>query len=123
MLQTYEAILNQGQVQWLDEQPNIDNVRILITVLDDLKPRIKRQAPASISGKAKTVGDIVSPITNEEFLKMESELDDVERDILRMFRLSTPEGKQDILKMGETFIWYNEALRIATEKEIILWDI
>ncbi len=59
----------------------------------------------------------------EECLKLESELDEVERDILRMFRLSTPEEKQAILKMGAAFIWYNETLRIATEKEIILWDI
>jgi hypothetical protein len=66
MLRTYEATLNHGQVQWLNEQPNIESARIMVTIMEEFKPRTKRQPPLSIAGKAKTLGDIISPITAEE---------------------------------------------------------
>ena len=65
MLRTYEATLNHGQVQWLYEQPNIESARIMVTIMEEFKPRTKRKPPVSIAGKAKTLGDIISPITDE----------------------------------------------------------
>lgn len=62
MLHTYEATLNHGQIQWLYEQPEVENARIMVTIVEDLKPLSKRRPPASIAGKAQTLGDIVSPI-------------------------------------------------------------
>ena len=35
MLKTYEAIIQDGQVKWLAENPNIRSGRVFITVLDD----------------------------------------------------------------------------------------
>ncbi|MDD5215927.1 MAG: hypothetical protein PHQ03_10375 [Methylococcales bacterium] len=65
MLRTYEATLNHGQVQWLYEQPNIESARIIVTIMEEFKPRTKRQPPVSIAGKAKTLGDIISPMTDD----------------------------------------------------------
>ncbi len=67
MLRTYEATLNHGQVQWLYDQPNIEieNARIIVTIIEEFKPGTKRKPPVSIAGKAKTLGDIVSPMTDE----------------------------------------------------------
>lgn len=66
MFKTYEATLNHGQLQWLNEQPNIESARVIVTIMEELKPRIQHHPPASIAGKAKTIGDIISPITDEE---------------------------------------------------------
>lgn len=65
MLKTYEATLNHGQIQWLNEQPNIESARIIVTIVEEFKPHTKRQPPVSIAGKAKTLGDIISPMTDE----------------------------------------------------------
>ena len=35
MLKTYEAIIQDGQILWLAEKPDISIVRVFITVLDD----------------------------------------------------------------------------------------
>ena len=96
MLKTYEAIIQDGQVKWLAEQPEFTSARILITVVEDLtsestikelgKAQIaakalselagtepdaknipRRRFPiASLAGKVKILGDIVSPIVDEE---------------------------------------------------------
>ena len=62
MLKSYEATLNHGQVKWLADQPNIDNARVIVTILEETRPKIKRQPPTSITGKSNTLGDIVSPM-------------------------------------------------------------
>ena len=73
MLKSYEAVYENGQVKWLNEEPPVSAARIIVTVLEDPmpvkenKPLTKhRFPPASIAGKGKTVGDIVSPIVAEE---------------------------------------------------------
>lgn len=66
MLKSYEATLDYGQVKWLGEQPNIESARIIVTILDETGPRMKRNPPLSIAGKGKTLGDIVSPIADQE---------------------------------------------------------
>jgi hypothetical protein len=67
MLKSYEAIYENGQVKWLEEAPQIDNARIIITVLEETKPTKKRHFPLpNLAGQVKILGDIVSPIVDEE---------------------------------------------------------
>jgi len=67
MLKSYEAIYENGQVKWLDEQPTVQSARLIVTVLEETVLTVKRRhPPASIAGKGKTLGDIVSPIVDEE---------------------------------------------------------
>lgn len=42
MLQTYEAILNNGQIHWIDVPPN-SNGRLHITFIEHTKPQIERK--------------------------------------------------------------------------------
>lgn len=66
MLKSYEAIYENGQVTWLDEQPSVQSARVIVTVLEE-KPKVKRRFPSPlIAGQGKTLGDIVSPIVDEE---------------------------------------------------------
>lgn len=67
MLKSYEAIYENGQVKWLGEQPTVQSARLIVTVLEETVLPVKRRfPPASIAGKGKTLGDIVSPIVDEE---------------------------------------------------------
>ena len=43
MLKSYEAIYENGQVKWLGEQPEINSARIIITVLEETPPQVKRR--------------------------------------------------------------------------------
>jgi hypothetical protein len=66
MLKSYEALYENGQVKWLGEQPNVQSARLIVTVLEETVLPVKRRSPpASIAGKGKTLGDIVSPIVDE----------------------------------------------------------
>jgi hypothetical protein len=68
MLKSYEATLENGQIRCLGERPKVAVARIIVTVLtDEVAPMTKRRtAPASIAGKGRTLGDIVSPIVDEQ---------------------------------------------------------
>ncbi|WOD37310.1 hypothetical protein [Nodosilinea sp. E11] len=66
MLKSYEAIYENGQVTWLTDQPNLTTARIIVTVIEEPLARPRRSAPATIAGKAKTLGDLVSPIVTED---------------------------------------------------------
>ncbi len=66
MLKSYEAIYENGQVKWLSEQPSVRSARVIVTILEETEPPVKRRSsPASMAGKAKILGDIVSPIVDE----------------------------------------------------------
>lgn len=65
MLKSYEAIYENGQVKWLAEKPAIKTARIIVTILEESVSTQRRTPPASIAGKAKTMGDIISPIVPE----------------------------------------------------------
>lgn len=66
MLKSYEAIYENGHVTWVSEQPQVNTARVIVTFIEETLPSKKRRAPpASIAGKGKTLGDIVSPIVNE----------------------------------------------------------
>jgi hypothetical protein len=72
MLKSYEAVIENGQIKWLAEQPKIAAARVIVTVLEGgleekTLPQVKRRSPpVSIAGKGKTSGDIVSPVVEEE---------------------------------------------------------
>lgn len=69
MLKSYEAIYENGQVKWLSEQPEIKTARVIVTVLEEmpgLEPMRQRIPPSSIAGKGSTLGDLISPIVDEE---------------------------------------------------------
>jgi hypothetical protein len=67
MLKSYEATYENGQIKWLSEQPEITSARIIVTILEETKPQIKRRFPVpDMAGKVEILGDIVSPIVDEE---------------------------------------------------------
>jgi hypothetical protein len=67
MLKSYEAIYENGQVKWLNEQPTVRSARVIVTILEETEPPMKRRTPpASMAGKVKILGDIISPIVDEE---------------------------------------------------------
>ena len=70
MLKSYEAIYENGQIVWLSEQPQVSSARIIVTILAEEASSIvskkRRIPPVSLAGKVKILGDIVSPIVDEE---------------------------------------------------------
>jgi hypothetical protein len=72
MLKSYEAIYENGQVKWLGEQPSVESARLIVTVLDvtvmeeKTLPVKRRIFPTDMAGKVEILGDIVSPIVDEE---------------------------------------------------------
>lgn len=67
MLQSYEAVFENGQVLWLGTPPQIISARVIVTILETITPRpIRRTAAVSIAGKGRTLGDLVSPIVDEQ---------------------------------------------------------
>ncbi len=67
MLKSYEAIYENGQVKWLKETPQITSARVIITILEESnKSLLRRTPPASVAGKGKTLGDIISPIVDQD---------------------------------------------------------
>jgi hypothetical protein len=67
MLKSYEAIVENGQVKWLTSEPEVSKARVIVTILEDITPLARRRTPPpSIAGKGKTLGDLVSPIIEEQ---------------------------------------------------------
>jgi hypothetical protein len=69
MLHSYEAIYENGQLKWLNDQPDVTHSRVIVTILPKShtspeKP--KRRFPVPEAGEVEIVGDIVSPIVDEE---------------------------------------------------------
>lgn len=67
MLKSYEATIENGQLKWLADEPKLSSARVIVTILEDTTPRVKRRTPpASIAGKGKTLGDLVSSVIEEQ---------------------------------------------------------
>lgn len=67
MLKSYEAIYENGQVKWLGEQPTVQSARLIVTVLEETVLPVKRRTfPTDLAGKVEILGDIISPIVDEE---------------------------------------------------------
>jgi hypothetical protein len=68
MLKSYEVAIEGDRITWLGEKPNLQTTRAIIVIVEENKVTpIKRRSPSkAIAGKGKTLGDIVSPIVDEE---------------------------------------------------------
>jgi len=67
MLKSYEAFYEKGHLKWLGDQPHVDSARVIVTILfDNSKLPRRRSPPASLAGKAEILGDLVSPLVDEE---------------------------------------------------------
>ena len=67
MFQSYEAIIENGQIKWLKDLPEVSKARVIVTILSDETPQPKRRKVASsIAGKGRTLGDLVRPIVEEQ---------------------------------------------------------
>ena len=69
MLNSYEAIYDHGRIQWLDQIPDLEKARIIVTVLPSAVPAVKpvlRRPSPKIAGKGMIVGDIMSPAVPAE---------------------------------------------------------
>ena len=64
----YEALYENGQIKWLTEKPPINSARIRISIVEEIPilPQKRRQPSPLIAGKGKTLGDLVSPMVNEQ---------------------------------------------------------
>jgi hypothetical protein len=68
-LQSYEAIYDHGQMKWLGDKPQIEEARVIVTILSGLSgitTALKHQPSMRIAGKGKIMGDIISPAANIE---------------------------------------------------------
>ncbi|MEA5477937.1 hypothetical protein VB774_09925 [Pseudanabaena galeata UHCC 0370] len=68
MLKSYEVAIEGDRITWLGEKPNFQTTRAIIVIAEENKVnQIKRRSPSkAIAGKGRTLGDIVSPIVDEE---------------------------------------------------------
>jgi hypothetical protein len=67
MLRSYEAIFEDGQMKWLKDQPDVSFARVIVTVLEEPAPRSQQRIASSvIAGQGRTVGDLVSPMLDEQ---------------------------------------------------------
>ncbi|TYQ26094.1 MULTISPECIES: hypothetical protein [unclassified Pseudanabaena] len=68
MLKSYEVAIEGDRITWLGEKPNLQTTRAIIVIAEENKvTQIKRRSPSKvIAGKGRTLGDIVSPIVDEE---------------------------------------------------------
>jgi hypothetical protein len=70
MLKSYEVAIEGDRITWLGEKPDFQTTRAIIVIAEENKlsiTPIKRRSPSkAIAGKGRTLGDIVSPIVDEE---------------------------------------------------------
>lgn len=68
MLKSYEAIYENGEMKWLFDRPSVHSARVVVTVIEEtLLPTAKRRTfPTKLAGTVQILGDIVSPIIDEE---------------------------------------------------------
>ena len=68
MLKSYEVAIEEDRITWLGEKPNFQTTRAIIVIAEENKVTpIKRRSPSkAIASKGRTLGDIVSPIVDED---------------------------------------------------------
>jgi hypothetical protein len=67
MLKSYEVAIECDRITWLGKKPSAQTSRAIIIIEEEAKPQIKRRFPsAAIAGKGETLGDLVSPLGEEE---------------------------------------------------------
>lgn len=65
----YEALYQNGKIQWLTAPPVVKFARIKILILEDTTEKIikRRQPSPVIAGKGKTVGDLINIIDQQDW--------------------------------------------------------
>ena len=68
MLKHYDVTIEGDRIQWLGEKPKAQTTRAVIIIEEEtpVPTDAKRTTPAHLIGKGKTLGDIVSPIVDQE---------------------------------------------------------
>lgn len=67
MLESYEAIYEDGQIKWLGEPPTVRSARAIVVLLEPLSDSTpKRTPPPHLAGRIRIKGDIVSSMVDEE---------------------------------------------------------
>lgn len=70
MLKNYKVAIEGDRITWLGAKPNLQTTRAIIVITEENKLPVtstKRRSPSKeIAGKCRTLGDIVSPIVDEE---------------------------------------------------------
>ena len=62
-LKSYEAIYDHGRMKWLGDSPNVEEARVIVTILPDksaVATAVMHTPSARIAGKGKIIGDIIS---------------------------------------------------------------
>ncbi len=87
MLKHYDVTIESDHIQWLGEKPKAQNIRAIIIIEEEPSPttQVKRTTPAHLIGKGKTLGDIVSPIVDQEDWEC----------LIRQARNPTPQQKRE----------------------------
>lgn len=74
-LQSYEAIYDHGQMKWLGDKPQVEEARVIVTILPGKKreaevPRttlVQRRTPSPrLRGAIKMADDLISPAVPAE---------------------------------------------------------
>ncbi len=69
MLQSYEAIYDNGTLKWVKDSPQHDKLKVIVTVVEEnisaSHPVKKREPSRNIAGKGKTLGELIAPIVSE----------------------------------------------------------
>jgi hypothetical protein len=67
MLKSYEAIYENGQLKWLSDAPPVTSARVIVTVLEETVTPVQHRIPAAaIAGRARILGDLISPVVDEQ---------------------------------------------------------
>lgn len=68
MLKSYQVQIEGNRIQWLGEKPKTEVIPGIIVIPEERAeiPQPKPTTPTHLRGKGRTLGDIVSPIVDEE---------------------------------------------------------
>jgi len=74
-LQSYEAIYDHGQMKWLGDKPQVEEARVIVTILPEKKRETEvsratlaqRRSPSlRLRGAIKMADDLIAPIAPAE---------------------------------------------------------
>ena len=66
-MQSYKATYENEQISWVGDRPSIQSARLIVMVLEEIPLTVKRRVrPTHLAGQVHILGDIVSPIGDEE---------------------------------------------------------
>ena len=68
MLNSYEAVYEDGQLKWLADKPSVSSARVIVTIVEETEDvAVKRRTfPKTMIGKVEILEDIVGPLVGEE---------------------------------------------------------